>query len=100
VAGRAREIGVRVALGATASRVVGMVVREGMVLAAIGLVIGGLVAGLVSRFATSLLYGVRPIDPATYVAVALVLAGVAVLACLLPARRAGRLHPMEALRAE
>jgi putative ABC transport system permease protein len=100
VASRAREIGVRVALGATASRVVAMVMREGMALAAIGLVIGVLVAAAVSRFAASLLYGVRPVDPATFVAVALALAAVAALACLVPARRAGRVHPMEALRAE
>ena len=100
VAGRTREIGVRVALGATTGRVVGMVMREGMLLAAGGMAIGVVAAAGLSRFAVGLLYGVRPTDLATYAAIVLLLAAVSALACWAPARRAGRVHPMEALRAE
>ncbi len=100
VVARTREIGVRVALGATARRVQGMVMREGMALALAGLAIGlGAAAGL-SRFAASLLYGVRPTDPVTYAGIALLLVGITALACFVPAWRAGRVDPMEALRAE
>jgi len=100
VEGRTREIGVRVALGATAGRVVTMVLREGMLLAAGGMAIGVVAAAALSRFAAGLLYGVRPTDVATYAAIALLLAAVSALACWVPARRAGHVHPMEALRAE
>jgi len=100
VSGRTREIGVRVALGATNSRVVGMVMREGMVLAGGGMALGVVAAAALSRLATSLLYGVRPTDPVTYAAIALLLTLVTAAACWVPARRAGRVHPMEALRAE
>ncbi len=100
VAGRTRELGVRVALGATGGRVVGLVMREGMTLAAAGMALGAGVAFGVSRFAASLLYGVRPTDPLTFVGIVLLLALATAVACLVPARRAARVHPMEALRAE
>ena len=100
VAGRTREIGVRVALGASSARVLGMVMKEGMVLSGLGLLIGVALGAGLSRFASSLLVGVRPTDPLTYVGMALLLAAVTGLACLVPARRASRVDPMVALRAE
>jgi predicted permease len=100
VAGRTREIGVRIALGADAARVRGMVLKEGLVLTGIGLAIGLVTAAGVSRLAAGLLNGVRATDPVTYAATAVVVTSAAVLACLVPARRATRVHPMEALRSD
>lgn len=100
VTARTREIGVRVALGATAGGVQRMIMREGMGLAGAGLLIGLAAAAGLSRFATSLLYGVRPTDRVTYASVALVLAAATVLACFVPARRASRVDPMEVLRSD
>jgi predicted permease len=100
VAGRTREIGVRVALGASSARVLGMVMKEGLVLSGLGVLIGVALGAGLSRFASSLLVGVRPTDPLTYVGMALLLAAVTGLACLVPARRASRVDPMVALRAE
>ena len=95
-----REIGVRMALGATPAEVLRWVVGQGFRLAAVGLLIG-LVAGLaLMRFLASLLFGVSTHDPATFGAVALVLAIVAFLACYVPARRATRVSPVVALRYE
>ncbi len=100
VSRRTREIGVRMALGARAADVLGMVVRQGMTLTAIGLVIGAGAALAATRAMAGLLFGVGASDPPTYVALALVLAAVALLACWLPARRAARVDPMVALRSE
>jgi predicted permease len=100
VSRRTREIGVRMALGARAADVLGMVVRQGMTLTAIGLVIGAGAALAATRAMAGLLFGIGASDPPTYVALALVLAGVALFACWLPARRAARVDPMVALRAE
>ena len=100
VEGRRRELGVRLALGASGRQLVGMVMREGMLLAAAGLAIGAAVALAVSRFARALLYGIQPTDPPTYLAIALVLALATLAACVIPARRASRVDPMEALRSE
>jgi len=100
VAGRTRELGVRAALGAPRRRVLAMVMYEGMLLVLAGMALGAGAALAVSRFATSLLYGVRPTDPLTFVGIALLLATAAAAACLVPARRAARVDPMEALRAE
>jgi putative ABC transport system permease protein len=100
VAARTREIGVRLALGAGPRRVLGLVVREGMVLAGIGIVIGTLAALGVVRFAASLFQGVPATDPFTYGVVAAVVAAVAVTACVIPARRAASVDPMTSLRAE
>jgi len=100
VSQRTREFGVRMALGAQQKQVLGMVLGEGVLLAVVAVVAGVLAAAALSRFLTDLLYGVRPTDPVTYVAVGVVLAAVAVLAAWIPARRATRVDPMEALRAE
>ncbi len=100
VARRTHEIGIRMALGATKSAVFRMVLQQGMFVALLGMVIGWIGSLLVTRFLASLLYNVKPTDPATFAAVSAVLAGVAVLACYLPARRATRVDPMVALRHE
>ncbi len=100
VAQRTRELGIRVALGASARDVLRLVLRQGMTPVAIGLVIGLGVALLSTRVMASILYGVRPTDPATLAAVTLVLGAIGFLASWLPARRAMRVDPMIALRAE
>jgi len=98
VARRSYEMGVRLALGATPASLFGLVIGRGLVLAAIGEATG-LADGLaVGRLMRGLLYGVQPSDPVTLVAVPLVLALVATLACALPGRRAARTEPLTALR--
>ena len=99
VAQRTREIGVRIALGASRGSVLRMVVREGTGLAAIGVVIGLAGALALTRLLRSLLYGVSATDPATYTAIVLVLGLAAFAASWLPARRAAGVQPSEALRA-
>ena len=100
VSQRRREIGIRAALGAQQGELKGMFVRHGLVLTSIGVVIGlGAAAGL-TRLMSTLLYGITPLDPVTYVAVPLVLATATVLASYLPARRAASVDPVEALRLE
>jgi ABC-type antimicrobial peptide transport system permease subunit len=100
VAERTREIGVRVALGASASDVLRLVFAKGMRLPIIGIAIGLVAALGLSRAMAHLLFGTRPTDPVTYVAVAMTLAAVALCACLLPARRAAHVDPIVAMRAE
>ena len=97
---RTREIGIRVALGATSSDVLRLVVRQGMRLPAIGLVVGGALAIPASQALRGLLYGVSPSDPRVVVLVAALLALVALIATLLPARRATRIDPRVAMQAE
>jgi ABC-type antimicrobial peptide transport system permease subunit len=98
VAQRTREIGLRMALGAGAASVQGMVLKHGLRLVAAGLAIGLVLAFVAARFLESLLFGVSGRDPLTFAIVPLVLAAVALVACLLPARRATRLDPLVALR--
>ncbi len=100
VAQRVRELGIRIALGASSRRVVGLVVGHVAVVAAVGIGAGLLLAAALSTRAEGLLYGVRATDPATYGAVALLLAVVAAAAAAIPARRASRVDPTLSLRAE
>lgn len=97
---RTRELGIRMALGAARRDVLQMVLRQGLKLAATGLVVGLAASVVLTRFLTSLLFQVRPADGVTIVAVAALLAAVALLANYLPARRASRVDPNEALRCE
>ena len=97
---RVHEMGIRIALGAQRRDVMRLVISQGMLLLAVGMVIGTLGAVAMTRTLASLLYGVRPTDPVTFVAVVVILAGVAFLACYIPARRATRVDPMIALRYE
>jgi predicted permease len=97
---RTREIGIRTALGAAPVEVLKMIVVQGLTVALIGLVIGGAVAFFVARLMTTLLYDVKPADPAVFGVVTVVLAGVAALASLVPSARALRIQPSTALRYE
>jgi predicted permease len=96
---RTREIGIRIALGASRERVVAMVVRRGLALAVTGVALGSAGALAVTRVMRSLLFGVSVRDPLTFVGVAALLGAVAVLASWLPARRAARVDPLAAMRA-
>ncbi len=97
VSQRRREIGIRMALGSSTRNILGLVVRDGMQITGIGLAVG--LVGLVglTRVIRGMLYGVQPADPVVIALVAIVLAGVALLATLIPARRAARVSPMSAL---
>jgi putative ABC transport system permease protein len=100
VAQRSHEIALRMALGATRNRVVALVLREGSVLAAIGMGLGLIGAYFVGRAMQSMLFGVRALDFSAFASVALILLAAALLACYLPARRAASLEPMRVLRTE
>jgi ABC-type antimicrobial peptide transport system permease subunit len=98
VSRRTKEIGIRVALGATRGDLSRLVFRETLTTAGLGVVIGLAAAIALSRFLRTLLYDVRAADPVTYVIVSAVLLGVALVAAWLPARRASRVDPLSALR--
>ena len=100
VARRAREMGIRLALGATALNVLWLVMREGLILTGVGLGCGMLLACASGRLLSGLLYGVSPLDPWVFGLAPLFLAATALSACYLPARRAARIDPMVALRCE
>jgi putative ABC transport system permease protein len=100
VSQRTNEIGVRMALGANRLTVLTQILRQGMRLTMIGIVFGLALSFAATRLLAGLLYGVKPGDPATYVAVSVFLAAVAFVSCYLPARRAASIDPMQALRAE
>jgi len=100
VSGRTQEIGIRIALGAQRADVFKLVVGQGMALAGAGLAVGLIAAAGLTRFLSSMLFHVKAFDPLTYVAVTVLLGGVALLACYIPARRATRVDPLKALRYE
>ena len=97
---RTHEIGIRMALGSTPGRILRLVLGESAKLVFAGLGVGLPAALVLARFLSSLLYGIRPSDPLTFIAVALILTGVALLACYIPARRATKVDPIIALRYE
>jgi predicted permease len=100
VSQRTQEFGVRIALGATPGNILRLVISRGLWLAGAGVAVGIGCSLAVTRLMTGFLYGVRPVDPGTFVAVPLLLAIVALIACFVPARRATRVDPIVALRAE
>jgi len=97
---RSSEIGLRMALGASSSDVLRLILRRGLALAGFGLILGLASALAVSRLLTSILFEVKPNDPLTYIGVAVVLGAVALAASYIPARRAARIDPLDALRQE
>jgi putative ABC transport system permease protein len=100
VSQRTHELGVRLALGASPSRVLGMVMRQGMYYVLAGLSIGVAGALLLGRLMSALLFSVEPTDPITFLAVSVVLIAVAAAACFIPALRVTSIDPMLALRSE
>ena len=97
---RSREIGIRMALGARRAEILRLVVGEGMVTVAVGITVGVVAALGLSRFIASLLFAIQPNDPSTFVAIGLLIAVVALAACMVPARRAMRVDPAWTLRSE
>ena len=100
VAQRTREVGIRLSLGASKSEVIRLLLSGGLRLVAIGAVVGLIAALLLARLLQGLLFGIKAIDPLTFVAVPVVLLSVAFFAAWLPARRAGNVDPQTALRSE
>ena len=98
VSQRTRELGIRIALGAQSNQILRLVLRQGMLLAAIGLGLGLFAAFGSTRLAATLLYGVNPSDPLIFLAVTSLLAFTAFAACYVPARRALKVNPVTALR--
>jgi putative ABC transport system permease protein len=97
---RRREIGIRLALGATRERVLAMILSDGLRMVGVGIALGIITALSLTRVLQTLLYGVSPRDPVTFVVVPGVLIVAAALACLLPARKAAAVNPVETMRTE
>jgi len=100
VSQRRREIGIRVALGALRTQVLRLIVGQAMLLASAGTALGLMAAALVTRVLEGMLYDIRPLDPISFAGGALIFLAVALIASLIPARRAASVNPVEALRAE
>jgi putative ABC transport system permease protein len=100
VSQRTREIGIRIALGAQQTALKVMVVRNGMAMAGIGVALGLIAAAGLTRFMSSLLFEISPVDPATYFAVSVGLLAAAATASYIPAHKASVVNPVDALRAE
>jgi len=103
VSQRTQEIGIRMALGANRANVLRMMLRQGMILTVIGIAVGLIAAYVLTRYLeslTSMLFGVQPRDPVTFLVIGVLLALVALIACLVPARRATKVDPLVALRYE
>ncbi len=100
VSQRMHEIGIRMAIGAQFGDVISMVVWQGIKLILIGITIGLVVAFAITRFLSSILYGITPSDPSTYLLISILLIGISILACYIPARKAAKIDPMETLRSE
>jgi putative ABC transport system permease protein len=100
VSRRTRDIGIRMALGAKKGAILGMIFKQGVGLAIVGIIVGLVGASFLTRLMTSLLFGVSPSDPATLTTVALLLGAVAVAASYFPARRATGVDPLVVLRDE
>jgi putative ABC transport system permease protein len=100
VSRRTHEVGIRMAVGASYSHIMAMILKKGVVLAVTGSAIGIAGARGLTRFLSGYLYEIAPTDPVTFVSVAIIMTGVTLLACLIPARRAAKVDPMEALRYE
>jgi putative ABC transport system permease protein len=98
VSRRRREIGVRTALGARAADVLRLVLGQGLRLTALGIVLGLAAAFWLTRWLSSLLFEITPVDPATFSSASVLLLAVALAACWIPARRAARIEPIQALR--
>jgi putative ABC transport system permease protein len=97
---RTREVGIRMAMGAQRANVMSMVMRQGMLMVAIGSGMGLILAAAVGRLLASLLFGVPPLDPLTFGGAAVLFAAIGLAACYMPARRATQIDAMEALRYE
>jgi ABC-type antimicrobial peptide transport system permease subunit len=100
VAQRTREIGIRMALGAPRAQVIGLVLRQSLLLTAAGILIGIAGAATLTRYLEGMLFGLTPLDPTTWIGVSVLFAIVAAIAAYVPARRATTIDPLHALRAE
>ena len=97
---RTQEIGIRIAMGASPRNILGMVLRQGLSVVGIGLALGLVISFAGTRLLSGLVVGVKPSDPVTFIVVVLLLTGIALFACWIPARRATRIDPLVALRYE
>ena len=100
VAHRAKEIGIRIALGATKGKILSNVLLHGMAPVLAGIAVGAVAAIVATKLLADMLFGIKPGDPATLLAIAILLGVVALIGCVIPARRAVQVDPMKALRAE